>query len=172
MSVGDPLIQIRPVTNADIPGLAGVQLRSALAGFSHIFPETLPKPTQRELEEEWAALVTDAEKVVLAATVDGEMVAVTAFGPDVEPDKGTEGILLKIYVDPARFGQGIGSALHERAVAWFRTQDYSMVRLWVLEANTLARQMYERRGWKRRPWVRSDWPGSDINEIGYVLDLR
>lgn len=171
MSHGAPPVRIRTVTNADIPHLATVQLRSALAGFAHIFPESIPKPTQGELEDEWLGLVSDPQRTVLAATTVGGIVGAIVFGPDKETQWGTDCVVLKLYVAPSHFGQGIGSILHDRAVDSFRAENRVQARLWVLEHNTRARRMYERRGWANRPWSRSDWPGSGIDEVGYVLDL-
>ncbi len=171
MSHVERAVRVRTITIADVPTLAGVQLRSALTGFADIFPESIPKPTQNDLEDEWAALVADPDTEVLAAAIGKLFVGAIAFGPDAEQDKGTDCILLKLYVEPTHFGQGIGSILHDRAIDWFRAQNYRRARLWVLEHNTLARSMYERRGWSYRPWSRSDWPGSGIDEVGYVLDL-
>ena len=171
MTHGAPEVQVRTATAADIPTVASVQLHSALAAFKHIFPDSIPKPTQEELELEWAVLVTDPHRSVLAATIDDEIVGAVAFGPDDDADKETDCILLKLYVDPDRFGIGIGSLLYDRAIDTFRKQEYKRARLWVLEDNTWARTMYERRGWVPRPWIRSDWPGSGVDEVGYELEL-
>ena len=171
MGNGGLAVQIRAVTVTDIDNLADVQLSSALVGFSHIFPESIPKPVPADLEEEWAALIADPEKMVVAALIDETFVGVLAAGPDRDHDKGTDCVLLKLYVAPAHFGRGVGSLLYERAVDWFVDSGFVRARLWVLEHNTRARRMYERRGWVRQPWLRSDWPGSGIDEIGYVLDL-
>ena len=171
MSNGELAVKIRAATVADIENLASVQLRSALAGFSHIFPESIAKPIHADLEEEWAALVADPRTMVAAALVDGAFVGVLAAGPDEDHDKGTDCILLKLYVAPTHFGRGVGSLLYERAIDWFAASGCKRARLWVLEHNTRALQMYERRGWVRQSWLRSDWPGSGIDEIGYVLDL-
>lgn len=164
-------VVLRAATPADVQDLARVQLRSALAGFSHIFPADLPKPTQLSLEEEWSALVAHPDKTVLAAAVEAEIVAVVVFGPDPDVNKDTDCMLLKLYVDPEHFGEGIGSLLHDRVVSTFREQGYHKARLWVLERNTRAIGMYKRRGWISRDWVRIDFPASGINEIGYSLDL-
>ena len=167
----EPEVLIFAVAATEVSSVAAVQLRSALVAFADIFPASIPKPTQNELEREWGDLVADPNRSVLAATVDSEIVAAVAFGPDDDADKGTDCILLKLYVAPDRFGRGIGSLLYERVIDTFRKEGYQRARLWVLEANTLARTMYERRGWVARPWIRSDWPGSGVDEIGYELEL-
>jgi GNAT superfamily N-acetyltransferase len=164
-------VRVRTATAADVPSVASVQLHSALAAFSHIFPTSIPEPTQEELQQEWAALVTNPHRSVLAATIDDEIVAAVVFGPDDDADKATDCILLKLYVTPDRFGLGIGSLLYDRVIDAFRDQGYQRARLWVLEENTRARAMYERRGWVHRPWIRSDWPGSGVDEVGYELEL-
>ena len=171
MSHGAPPVQIMTAIDADIPDLAAVQLRSALTGFAHIFPKSIPKPTQNDLENEWSGLVADPQRTVLAATMDNDIVGAIVFGPDKEPQWGTDCVLLKLYVAPSHFGQGIGSVLHDRAVDSFRAENRVQARLWVLQHNTRARRMYERRGWVYRTWSRSDWPGSGVDEVGYVLDV-
>ena len=162
---------IRTATAADAPNLAGVQLRSALAGFAHIFPEAIPKPTQRELEAEWVDLLASPDRSVIVAEVADEAVGVVAFGSDREAHLGTDCILLKLYVGPEHGGVGLGTRLYDSAIAALRSAGFSRVRLWVLERNLVARRMYERRGWRLQPWSRSDWPGSGILELGYSLDL-
>ncbi|MDJ0663064.1 MAG: GNAT family N-acetyltransferase [Acidimicrobiia bacterium] len=162
---------IREATAADVPHVARVQLRSALAGFAHIFPESIPKPTEAGLEPEWAALVASEDTSVVLAEDHGDVVGVVAYGPDPLPRRGTDSVLRKLYVVPEQFGNGIGTQLYERAITDLAGAGYTRVRLWVLEQNLTARRMYERRGWRLQPWSRSDWPGSGILELGYTLDL-
>ncbi len=162
---------MRGAEAADVSSLAQVQLCSALAGFAHIFPQSIPKPTLADLEIEWGGLIAAADRSILVAEEAGEPVGVVVFGADNEPSFPTDSILLKLYVVPEHFGRGIGSRLYDQAVAGVRAAGFTRVRLWVLERNLPARRMYERRGWRLQPWVRSDWPGSGILEIGYALDL-
>jgi GNAT superfamily N-acetyltransferase len=169
--MGPGSVAIRAATAADIPSLAGVQLRSALAGFAHIFPGSIPKPTQHELEPEWADLVAASDRSVIVAEADGEIVGVVAYGSDREAGFGTDCVLLKLYVVPEHGGRGLGSLLYDRAIAGLSRSGFTRARLWVLERNLTARRMYERRGWRLQPWSRSDWPGSGILELGYLLDL-
>jgi GNAT superfamily N-acetyltransferase len=169
--MGPGSVVIRVATAADIPSLAGVQLRSALAGFAHIFPGSIPKPTQHELEFEWADLIAASDRFAILAEVEAEPVGVVAYGTDREAGFGTDCMLLKLYVVPEHRGLGLGSHLYDRAVAGLRSSGFTRARLWVLERNLVARRMYERRGWRLQPWSRSDWPGSGILELGYSLDL-
>ncbi len=160
-------VALRIATTADTRYLAGVQLSSALAGFAHIFPSSIPKPTQPELEDEWAALLADTEVSIVVAVADDLVCGVVASSPDRTGRYGTDCLLRKLYVAPDHEGHGIGGALHDRALADLEQAHFSRARLWVLERNIVARRMYERRGWKLEPWTQSDWPGSGILEVGY-----
>ncbi len=162
---------LRAAAAADVPNLAGVQLRSALAGFAHVFPRSIPEPTQADLEEEWAGLVGDGERTVLLAELDDVAVGGVVFGSDADQRFPTDAVLLKLYLLPEFFGRGIGSTLHDRAVTELAGAGHRQARLWVLERNLIARRMYEHRGWVLEPWSRSDFPGSGILELGYTLRL-
>ena len=164
-------VALRAATPADVPSLAGVQLDSALAGFSHIFPESIPKPDLPDLEDEWGALVADPDLRVHVAMAGDTVAAAVAYGADPEPQLAADSVLLKLYVLPDHMGSGIGSALHDHATEDLAALGFAKARLWVLERNLVARRMYERRGWRLQPWFRSDWPGSAILEVGYTLEL-
>ena len=165
------VVAYRLATIDDTADLAGVQLHSALAGFSHIFPPSIPKPTQESLEEEWSAALARPDRTILVALGDDEVCGAVVWGADDDPDFDTDCVLAKLYVHPDWFGAGIGGALHDRAIADLAAAGHTTARLWVLERNLMARRMYERRGWRLRPWFRTDWPGSGILEVGYTLDL-
>ncbi len=169
--MAEPVVTLTVATTADTSNLAGVQLSSALAGFRHIFPDSIPKPTMAELEVEWRGLLEDPGRTVVMASLSGDAVGAVVYGRDYSDEMGTDSVLLKLYVSPAGAGRGIGSRLHDRAVGDLRAAGFSRARLWVLERNIIARRMYERRGWKLEPWSRTDWPGSGILELGYSLDV-
>ncbi|HXJ83133.1 MAG TPA: GNAT family N-acetyltransferase [Candidatus Methylomirabilis sp.] len=51
-----------------------------------------------------------------------------------------------LFVHPRAQGRGLGSALHDAMLSWFRAQP--VPRLWLTTgASTAARGFYERRGW-------------------------
>lgn len=52
---------------------------------------------------------------------------------------------------PDRWGEGIGSLLHDAAIEIAASGTAGAINLWALEANTRARGMYERRGWQLVP---------------------
>ncbi len=101
--------------------MAAVWLRSALTAYASIFPEAAPKPTHASLVD---AL---ADTPGFVAEVDGRVAGL------VQVD---DGWLSHLYVDPDHWGAGIGSRLHDVAVAHGGRQ------LWVLRDNARARAMY------------------------------
>jgi GNAT superfamily N-acetyltransferase len=161
---------LRTATLDDVANLAGVELRSALAGYAHIFPDSVPKPTQASLEERWRQVVSDSDRTVVLATVDDTAVGFVVYGPDTS-DLPADGVLRKLYVLPDHSGHGLGSVLHDHAIRELRAAGFVKARLWVLERNTVAREMYERRGWKLESWTQTDWPGTGVIEVGYSLEL-
>ncbi len=93
-------------------------------------------------------------------TVGGDTVTDDTVGEDtvvgavaVGPAGGIPtGLLLhKLYVDPERQGRGLGVALHDLALSRARERGAEAINLWVLEANTAARRLYERNGWRLVP---------------------
>ncbi len=148
-----------------------MQLDSALAGFSHIFPESIPKPRLVDLEQGWAKLISAGDQSAVVATAGDSVVGAVAYGADTDSRYASDCVLLKLYVTPAHMGEGIGTTLHDHAIADLTAHGYRKARLWVLERNLIGRRLYERRGWRLQPWFRSDWPGSGILELGYTIEL-
>jgi len=56
--------------------------------------------------------------------------------------------LLQLQVDPARWGRGVGGALHATCVAVWRSAGVRTARLEVFEPNHRARRFYTARGWR------------------------
>jgi GNAT superfamily N-acetyltransferase len=53
-----------------------------------------------------------------------------------------------LFVLPARWGEGIGSVLLEKAMAEMRSRGYRKVQLFTALANQRSRIFYKRRGWR------------------------
>lgn len=88
-----------------------------------------------------------------------------AFGDD-DPTWGT--LLDNIHVDPARKRGGIGTRLISEIARWAHHEHPEIgFYLWVLEANTPARQFYERLGARNAETATSEAPGG-----GSIVGLR
>ena len=164
-------MRVRPAGFDDVAELARVELSSAFAGYAHIFPARMPKPTPANREENWRSFLSVPGRTALLAEAAGASVALAGYGPTADTTIG-DCVLWKLYVVPEQAGRGIGSALHDRAVADLGSAGYTRALLWVLERNIVARRMYARRGWKLQARAKSPWPGSGILELCYTLELE
>jgi ribosomal protein S18 acetylase RimI-like enzyme len=141
-------LEIRAVTEADLPDVAAVQVASAIVGFAHIFPAAAPKPTVQAMEEEWRRRLfgsSPPDAVGFVAAVDARPVGVAVAG--ALPDDPRTGQLSRVYVLPDHWAAGIGRQLYDEAMHHLAAQGYRRARLKVLERNQRARQWYERLGW-------------------------
>jgi GNAT superfamily N-acetyltransferase len=131
-------LRIRPAAADDTRALAEVHVAAWQAGYRGLMPDDyLSQLSIDEREEMWRTILAGDESTVLVAgdgpdSVDGFV----AFVPAVRE-------IRALYVAPARFGQGIGSALLEAAHAQL-TPDCA---LWVLEGNDRALRFYARYGY-------------------------
>jgi ribosomal protein S18 acetylase RimI-like enzyme len=148
--------------------LATLQQRAALAGFRHIFPPAAPPPTVDGLNAEWARWLEPRSSDgfrVFVARVDEEPAGVVLAMPDpAAPDAGH---LARLYVDPERWGLGIGGELYAAAVDHLSARRFEQATLWVLEGNTRARNWYERLGWTATTNLRPVYEAGGIFDVQY-----
>lgn len=162
-------MRIRAASSADAPALASVHLDTILIAYADLIPPDEPRPTNQSLVEEWESLFHDSTSKAFLAEENGQPVGTVAIRSD--PDVADCGQLRRLYVVPDRWNHGVGSALHDRAVAALQNHGFQRVGLWVLEANAQARHFYERRGWTLVPEMTLEWPGLEVTEVRYCLDL-
>lgn len=143
-----PKPTIRSATELDLDEIAKIHCDAALAAFVDIFPPTAPKPTPTSLRPRWERLVADPAATVLVGEAVG-VVGCVALRPESAVPSGI--LLDGLYVHPRSWGTGIGIALHDAIVNVATDQAAAAINLWVLEANTHARTIYESRGWQLVP---------------------
>jgi GNAT superfamily N-acetyltransferase len=155
-------IDIREAGTDDVETLFAIQRETSLAAFAEIFPpDRYPFPDDA-VRARWSEAVADPGRRVRLAELDGRAAGMVAFRP---------GNLDALYVRPEAWRQGIGSRLHDEAIAGLRTTS-SEVRLWVLEHNPVARRFYERHGWRLDGRERVvPFPPHPL-DVGYTLALR
>lgn len=145
---------IRPATNADVPKLAGVNLRSWQAAYRGIMPDAgLAALTLSEFEAVWGENLAAAGRANLLCEVEGQVVGFVSFGATREKDGGAEkvGEIIGLYLDPPYWGKGLGRMLCDEALAGLAAAGYGEVTLWVLTENGRARRFYERAGFTLEP---------------------
>ena len=82
----------------------------------------------------------------LVAELDGEIVGIALLWAERSGETDTGEVIL-LYLVPAAWDRGVGSALMDRCVEEMHTIGYREAVLWVAEENPRARTFYERKGW-------------------------
>lgn len=97
-------------------------------------------------EEQWIRGFLTPEPGVRTwvAASDGDPVGFSQAGPSQA--RADIGALRSLYVEPDAWGSGVGSTLHDAAMA-FLADAFARAELWVIQGNARTRAFYERRGW-------------------------
>jgi RimJ/RimL family protein N-acetyltransferase len=132
---------IRPGTPDDAEAVAKVQVRSWQKAYAHALPaEGLAALSVEERADMWRRWPP------LVAEQDGEIVGFVSVGSIRDAD--ADGELFAIYVQPERWGTGVGRELIRAGEQHLRDLGHADVILWVLEDNPRARRFYEAAGWR------------------------
>jgi GNAT superfamily N-acetyltransferase len=145
------LLEIRDAAPGDAEAIAEINAAGWQAAYVGLIERdrlaNLPvKAWAREIRANLEEL--SAGSFSLVAELDGRIagscfVIGTARDGDL-PDGVAE--LVAIYVDPPRWGQGIGTALLREALARTARQGKTEISLWTLSGNDAAQAFYERHG--------------------------
>ena len=107
--------------------------------------------------DEWRSQISEGlrdpveDSFTLVAEIDDETAAycfVAAPGRD-EPPGSAVAEVVAIYVEPRRWGHGIGRTLMESVTERASAAGYDEMTLWTFERNAQARAFYARLGWQR-----------------------
>ena len=165
-SPGGPAIDVRPAKAADAPEIARVHVESWRATYPGLVPQSVLDGLSVERRTDfWSGLLRDpGETRTWVGEVDGRIAGFVGTGlPD---DPGVPGAELKsIYVSSTAQGIGLGRLLLETAVRDLVERGFSSAILWVLTANTRARQFYEAAGWRADGTAQMlDFDGTAVEE--------
>lgn len=140
--------RVRSATPSDVPGIRRVASKGWHAAYGDIMSEErideilsvyyAPEDVQRAVT---------AESVVYLVAVTEERVVGYASGADAK-ERG-EAELVNIYIDPERWGEGVGSDLFESLRRRLRERGYERVRATVLAENDAGLPFYRHRGFER-----------------------
>ena len=160
-------VVLRRAEPEDALAIATVHVASWQAGYRGIFDDDF---LDALLPEDRAARYDlghddDARPQTTVALHDGEIVGFATIGPSHDEDLTGAGELMALYVDPARWGEGIGNVLLDDATTQLRSQGYSLGSLWVLTDNDRAEQLYQRAGWHRDGVIRDETPWGVIATV-------
>src|ERR1700739_4320810 len=135
---------VRRAVAEDAESIAAVHIRSWQTAYRGQLPDRYLDHLGEELERRtalWRAMIlappTNKHEVwVGGAHVDGFV----ALGPAREADPDVTGELYAIYVNPIRWGQGLGRTLFSLATKRLAELGFATAMLWVLESNVRARR--------------------------------
>lgn len=153
-----PPIITRPVTLDDVDQT----LRHVQAGFDsyvEFAPSGWRPPMAAAEREATAQLLADPATWALLALAGGTPVGHVAFYPGRE--RATDRTVpvfsrpllpglahfWQLFVVPEWWSRGVGSVLHEQAIAAIRARGFDTARLFTPSRHVRARRFYERRGW-------------------------
>jgi ribosomal protein S18 acetylase RimI-like enzyme len=159
--------ELRICSSNNVGLLASVHADTVAFAYASFFPSDSPAPTATELQEIWIERVADPTATALIA-YDSER-AVGSVMVRRDPDFPAEGQLLGLHVLPHAWGRGVGSALHDAAIARLMGVGYPNAGLWVLAVNQRARRMYETRRWSLLPGIEISPHG--LTEVRYTKSL-
>jgi GNAT superfamily N-acetyltransferase len=166
---------LRPAEPEDAIAVARVHVKSWQTAYRMLLPDNYLnqlRPEDRASTYDFAS--RDPLKPHTIVAVKNSLIcgfATTA--PSRELDLANHGELCALYVDPNRWGQGIGVALVSAARGRLLELGFRKAILWVLAGNVRAERFYHKDGWISNGLRRSDtlW-GITVDEIRYQRGLE
>jgi ribosomal protein S18 acetylase RimI-like enzyme len=168
--VSDATTRVRRARPGDAAAIAEVHIRTWQTAYEHVFgAERLGGMDPAARTAHWERWLAGGELTFVAET-DGRVVGFVWVGASRDHD--AEGELYAIYVLPAAWGSGAGSALMNAGVEAMRAAGHRDAILWVLDDNPRARRFYEREGWSLDGGRKEQTHlGLPVVEVRYRIDL-
>ncbi|MEV5572763.1 GNAT family N-acetyltransferase [Spirillospora sp. NPDC052269] len=167
-------MNVRHATSEDVEAIAKVHVTAWQTAFRGAVPDAeLDALHWTQWIDGWRERTAPgSDLTVLVADVDGEVAGFAASGPprDDDLDSGRAWELYMLYLGPASWRCGIGTALMRRTIEAVPAHVPALV-LWVLDVNTRARAFYERHGMALDGAVRPSKLGSPNIDFRYRIEL-
>jgi GNAT superfamily N-acetyltransferase len=143
-------MKIRAAQPMDALAVARVHVRSWQAAYRGLLPEAyLDQLSAEDRAAHYDFATNDPAKPrTLIAEEDKEILGFASTQPSADPRLPGFGELCALYVDPDRWGRGIGVSLVEAARAQLKASGFREASLWVLMGNRRAESFYIRDGWQ------------------------
>jgi len=167
-------LQIRPALATDLEVVGQIHVRAWQHAYRGQIPDAvLDALDPNERAQKWLAwLGKPGHLLQVAANASG----IVGFCSLVQSrDAGandTTGEIAALYVDPASWRSGAGTALMDAAVLQAHAAGYRVLTLWVLTSNHGAQHFYERVGFARDGQSKVDTrTGYSLAEVRYRREL-
>ncbi|MGN6253584.1 MAG: GNAT family N-acetyltransferase [Solirubrobacterales bacterium] len=142
--------EVRRAEPGEELAVAGVHVRAWLAAYRGLIEDDYLDGLRAE---DRAAnyrfdLTGPGSPETLVAVEGDEILGFVAFGPSRDADTPEAGEIFALYIDPPRWGSGVGRLLMREARKRLRERGFSEGTLWVLEGNEQAERFYRSEGWQ------------------------
>jgi ribosomal protein S18 acetylase RimI-like enzyme len=161
-------MEIRPASNEDFESVRDVARRAWKEAYEDFVDEESINGTVSSWysDESLSGAVEKPGTVFLVATGDDELLG---FCHAVCYED--EGDLLRLYVDPDHWGDGIGTALYERVRSDFRDLNMKRIRAMVLSQNGMGADFYRRFGFEKTDEATVEIGPAEYDESVYTVAL-
>ena len=170
---------VRPAEAGDGLAIARINVAAWESAYAHVFPpeRLAARWASSERAGEWWAERIRSQKPpdrTLIAEQESQIVGFADIGPsrDDDADQQRTGEVNLIYVQPDRWGRGIGQALMAEALRLMHGDGFGEATLWVLRDNPLGRRFYEAGGWGLDGALKdNELLESRVTELRYRIQL-
>lgn len=153
-------LKVRRAEPGEELAVAAVHVRAWLVAYRGLVDDEYLddlRAEDRAAVHSFGATGPDAPETLLA--VEGEeILGFVAFGRSRDADTPAAGEIFAFYIDPPRWGSGVGRLLMREARARLRQRGFCNGTLWVLEGNEQAERFYRAEGWERDGAEREEDP--------------
>ena len=165
-------VTVRRAVPADAEAMGRVHIDAWRWAYEGLFdPSLLARRTAEGATAMWQRVLAEGVPVVLVAERDGAVVGFAGCGASRDDDAVGAGELYVIYIAPAVYRTGVGSALTARVLEELEAAGFGEAVVWVLESNDRGRRFYERWGW-RPDGATKDEPNGDAPPLTDVRYRR
>ncbi|MFC4542872.1 GNAT family N-acetyltransferase [Halosolutus amylolyticus] len=170
-------MELRPFDGEqDARAICRVNVLAWQEAYEELLPDEVlvgrdPDPPDEQVRELAAALRTDRDGIFVAEA-DGDVRGYSYFRwTETKPFVGeNEAGLKEIYVEPAYWGEGLGTALLERGLDRL-PETIERVKLEMLDGNDVGHRFYRARGFERTGSADFEIAGEAYPTVIYTLEL-
>ncbi|MEF8773504.1 MAG: GNAT family N-acetyltransferase [Halobacteriales archaeon] len=163
-------MEVRPATAGDVPAIRELAVDAWHAAHDHILGEQ----AVAEVVDDWYDPADLRDQVArerghFLVADDAGVVGFAHAGPS--DDSYGDAVLPRIYVDPARWGDGTGTAMLGAVTDRLRADGHECLWLAVLAGNEVGRSFYESRGFERVERREVELAGVETEDVVMATDL-
>lgn len=163
------MLEVREAVVGDARQIAEVHVRAWQVGYEGQLPGAFLdslRPEERMARYRFGADAPEQETIV--ALEDAVVRGFAVVGTSGDADVAGFGELYAIYVDPERWGGGVGRRLIAEARRRLVAAGHRSAVLWVLDGNARAERFYLADGWQRDGATKTmAFGGSEVDVVRY-----